>query len=83
MGLGTFAWGGAGVLRALLRSPARGLWIHAIANAIAWVGLGVSDHEAGVVDDRFSSTITFDNEEDARKAVVIIRKVIRATQPGE
>jgi hypothetical protein len=56
---------------------------YAIANAIAWAGLGVSDHEAGVVDDRFSSTITFDNEEDARKAVAIIRKVIRATQPGE
>jgi len=36
------------------------------------------DHEAGVVEDQFSSTLTFNNEEDARKAATVIRKVVRA-----
>jgi len=48
-----------------------------VANAVAWAGIGISDHEAGVVDDRFSSTLTFETEADARKAVTVIRKVIR------
>ena len=51
---------------------------YAVANAVAWAGIGVRDHEAGVVDQRFSSTLTFDTERDAKKAAAVIRKVIRA-----
>lgn len=51
---------------------------YAIANAVAWAGIGVRDHEAGVVDTRFSSTLTFSSEEDARKAIKVIRRVIRS-----
>lgn len=51
---------------------------YAVANAVAWAGIGVRDHEAGVVDQRFSSTLTFATESDAKKAATVIRKVIRA-----
>ena len=49
-------------------SPATTLLMH----------IGVRDHEAGVVDQRFSSTLTFATESDAKKAAAVIRKVIRA-----
>ena len=45
-------------------------------NAVAWAGIAIRDHEAGVVDNRFSSTLTFASEEDAKKAVTVIRQVI-------
>ena len=48
-----------------------------VANAVAWAGIGILDHEAGVVEDQFSSTLTFGNEADARKAATVIRKVVR------
>ncbi len=51
---------------------------YAVANAVAWAGIGVRDHEAGVVDRRFSSTLTFDTEGDAKQAAAVIRRVIRA-----
>jgi hypothetical protein len=68
-------------------SPATTLLMHgdnwpgfayAVANAVAWAGIGVRDHEAGVVDQRFSSTLTFATESDAKKAAAVIRRVIRA-----
>ena len=51
---------------------------YAVAEAVAWAGIVVRDHEAGVVDRRFSSTLTFDTESDAEKAAAVIRRVIRA-----
>ena len=50
---------------------------YAVANAVAWTGISVRDHEAGVVANQFSSTLTFDSEAEARKAALLIRKVIR------
>ena len=61
----------------LLQGENRPGFAYAVANAVAWAGLGVLDQEAGVVDDRFSSTLTFESPADARKAVTVIRKVIR------
>ncbi len=61
----------------LLQGDNRPGFAFAVANAVAWAGIGVRDYEAGVVDRRFSSTLTFDSESDAAKAVTIIRKVIR------
>jgi hypothetical protein len=51
---------------------------YSVAEAVAWAGIVVRDHEAGVVDRRFSSTLTFDTESDAKKAAAVIRRVIRA-----
>ncbi|MDA1093150.1 MAG: hypothetical protein O3A25_07765 [Acidobacteria bacterium] len=56
---------------------------YAVANAVAWAGIGVRDHEAGVVDQRFSSTLTFATESDAKRAAAVIRRVIRAGAPRE
>lgn len=56
---------------------------YAVANAVAWAGIGVRDHEAGVVDRRFSSTLTFESEDDAKKAAAVIRRVIRAGAPND
>ena len=61
----------------LLQGDNRPGFAYEVANAVAWAGIGVRDYEAGVVDRRFSSTLTFDSESDAAKAVTIIRKVIR------
>lgn len=67
----------------LLQGENRPGFAYAVANAVAWAGIGVVDHEAGVVDDRFSSTLTFSSEEDAKKAVAVIRKVIRTFQADQ
>ncbi len=61
----------------LLQGENRPGFAYAIANAVAWAGIGVRDYEAGVVDTRFSSTLTFDTEEDARKAIKVVGRVIR------
>ena len=61
----------------LLQGDNRPGFAYEVANAVAWAGIGVRDYEAGVVDRRFSSTLTFESESDATKAVRIIRKVIR------
>ncbi len=50
---------------------------YAVANAVAWAGIGVVDLEAGVVDARYSATLTFGTEDDAKKAVAVIRQVTR------
>ena len=51
---------------------------YAIANAVAWAGIGVRDLDAEVVGTRYSAALTFSSEEDAEKAVAVIRKVTRA-----
>mgnify|MGYP001171754331 FL=1 len=61
----------------LLQGDNRPGLAYAVANAVAWAGIGVRDLEAEVVDARYSATITFNSEEDARKAVAVIRKVTR------
>jgi len=60
----------------LLQGENRPGFAYAAANAVAWAGIAIRDHEAGVVGDRFSSTLTFASEEDAKKAVIVIRRVI-------
>ena len=60
----------------LLQGENRPGFAYAVANAVAWAGIAIRDHEAGVVDNRFSSTLTFASEEDAKKAVTVIRQVI-------
>ena len=67
----------------LLQGENRPGFAYAVANAVAWAGIGVIDHEAGVVGDQFSSTVTFGTEDDARKAVAVIRKVIRTDPSGQ
>jgi hypothetical protein len=62
----------------LLQGDNRPGLAYAVANAVAWAGIAVSDLEAGVVDARYSATLTFNSEEDAKKAVAVIRKVTRA-----
>ena len=59
----------------LLQGENRPGFAYAVANAVAWAGIAIRDHEAGVVDNRFSSTLTFASEEDAKKAVTVIRQV--------
>jgi len=54
----------------------RGL-AYAVANAVAWAGIAVRELEAEVVDTRYSAMLTFNNEEDAEKAIAVIRKVTR------
>ena len=61
----------------LLQGENRPGFAYAVANAVAWAGIEVVDHEAGVVSNQFSSTLTFASESDAKKAVAVIRKVIR------
>ena len=51
---------------------------YAIANAVAWAGIGVRDLDAEVVGTRYSAILTFNSEEDAEKAVTVIRKITRA-----
>ena len=51
---------------------------YAVANAVAWAGIGVRDLDAEVVGTRYSAVLTFDTEADAEKAVSVIRKVTRA-----
>lgn len=63
----------------LLQGDNRPGFAYEVANAVAWAGIGVRDYEAGVVDRRFSSTLTFDSEADAGKAAAIIRKVVRGS----
>ncbi len=50
---------------------------YAVANAVAWAGIAVRDLDAEVVGTRYSAILTFNSEEDADKAVAIIRKVTR------
>ena len=50
---------------------------YAVANAVAWAGIAVRDLDAEVVGTRYSAILTFNSEEDADKAVAVIRKVTR------
>ena len=61
----------------LLQGDNRPGFAYEVANAVAWAGIGIKDHEAGVVETQFSSTLTFDSEADASKAAKVIRKVAR------
>ncbi len=51
---------------------------YAVANAIAWAGIGVRDLDAEVVGTRYSAILTFNSEADAEKAVAVIRKITSA-----
>ena len=61
----------------LLQGDDRPGLAYAIANAVAWAGLGVRDLEGEVVGTRYSAILTFNSEEDAERAVAVIRKVTR------
>ena len=62
----------------LLQGDNRPGLAYAVANAIAWAGIGVGDLDAEVVGTRYSATLTFGSEDDAEKAIAVIRKVTRA-----
>ena len=62
----------------LLQGDNRPGLAYAVADAIAWAGIGVSDLDAEVVGTRYSAILTFGSEADAEKAVAVIRKVTRA-----
>ena len=62
----------------LLQGDNRPGLAYAVANAIAWAGIGVGDLDAEVVGTRYSATLTFSSEDDAEKAIAVIRKVTRA-----
>ena len=62
----------------LLQGDNRPGLAYAVANAIAWAGIGVRDLDAEVVGTRYSAILTFSSEDDAEKAVAVIRKVTRA-----
>ena len=61
----------------LLQGDNRPGLAYAVANAVAWAGIGVHDLEVEVVGTRYSAVLTFSSEADAIKAVAIIRKVTR------
>ena len=62
----------------LLQGENRPGLAYAVANAVAWAGIGVRDLDAEVVGRRYSAILSFHSEEDAEKAVAVIRKVTRA-----
>ena len=62
----------------LLQGDNRPGLAYAVANAVAWAGIGVRDLGAEVVGTRYSAILTFDTEADANKAVTVIREVTRA-----
>ena len=62
----------------LLQGDNRPGFAYEVANAVAWAGIGIKDHEAGVVETQFSSTLTFDSEAEASEAAKVIRKVARS-----
>ena len=62
----------------LLQGDNRPGLAYAVANAVAWAGIGVRDLDAEVVGMRYSAILTFNSEEDAEKAIAVIRKVTRA-----
>ena len=61
----------------LLQGDNRPGLAYAVANAVAWAGIGVRNLDAEVVGMRYSVTLTFNSEDDAEKAVAVIRKVTR------
>ena len=61
----------------LLQGDNRPGLAYAVANAVAWAGIGVRDLDAEVVGMRYSAILTFNSEDDAEKAVAVIRKVTR------
>ena len=61
----------------LLQGDNRPGLAYAVANAVAWAGIGVRDLDAEVVGTRYSAILTFNSEEDAEKAIAVIRKVTR------
>ena len=61
----------------LLQGDDRPGLAYAVANAIAWAGIGVRDLDAEVVGIRYSAILTFNSEDDAAKAVAVIRKATR------
>ena len=62
----------------LLQGDNRPGLAYAVTNAVAWAGIGVRDLDAEVVGMRYSATLTFESEDDAEKAVAVIREVTRA-----
>ena len=62
----------------LLKGDNRPGLAYAVANAVAWAGIGVRDLDAEVVGTRYSAILTFNSEADAEKAVTVIRKITRA-----
>jgi hypothetical protein len=62
----------------LLQGDDRPGLAYAVGNAVAWAGIGVRDLDAEVVGSRYSAILTFNSEDDAEKAVAVIRKVTRA-----
>ena len=62
----------------LLQGDDRPGLAYAVANAVAWAGIGVRDLDAEVVGKRYSAILTFNSEDDAEKAVAVIRKVTHA-----
>jgi hypothetical protein len=62
----------------LLQGDNRPGLAYAVANAVAWAGIGVRDLDAEVVGTRYSAILTFNSEDDVEKAVTVIRKVTRA-----
>ncbi len=62
----------------LLQGDNRPGLAYAVANAVAWAGIGVRDLDAEVVGMRYSAILTFNSEDDAEKAVAVIRKVTGA-----
>ena len=61
----------------LLQGDNRPGLAYAVANAVAWAGIGVRNLDAEVVGVRYSVILTFNSEDDAEKAVAVIRKVTR------
>ena len=61
----------------LLQGDYRPGLAYAVANAVAWAGIGVRNLDAEVVGIRYSVILTFNSEDDAEKAVAVIRKVTR------
>jgi len=61
----------------LLQGDNRPGLAYAVADAIAWAGIGVRDLDAEVIGTRYSAILTFNSEDDAEKAVAVIRKVTR------
>ncbi len=53
---------------------------HAVAQAIGAAGINISFFVAQVIGRRFSAVIGFETEEDARKAVPLIKKATKTTK---
>ncbi len=55
---------------------------YAVANAVAWAGIGVRFLSAQVVGRRYSALLGFKTEDEARKARALIRRVAAGKKAG-